>query len=91
MIRLEIVFDGEIVKVEIQGRKYFEISSFALMKIKISNGLYILILLPWPIDEDSLVDTLKVKSDSIIHWRIRASSHTVPCTLIQRRHSSDSS
>lgn len=41
------------------------------MKIKISNALYILILLPWPIDEDSLVDTLKVKSDSIIHWRIR--------------------
>lgn len=84
MMRLEIVFDGEIVK---SGNT----TSFALMKIKISNGLYILILLPWPIDEDSLVDTLKVKSDSIIHWRIRASSHTVPCTLIQRRHSSDSS
>lgn len=84
MMRLEIVFDGEIVK---SGNT----TSFALMKIKISNGLYILILLPWPIGEDSLVDTLKVKSDSIIHWRIRASSHTVPCTLIQRRHSSDSS
>lgn len=84
MMRLEIVFDGEIVK---SGNT----TSFALMKIKISNGLYILILLPWPIDEDSLVDTLKVKSDSIIHWRIRAFSHTVPCTLIQRRHSSDSS
>lgn len=32
----------------------------------------------WPIDEDSLVDTLKVESDSIIHWRIRVSSHTIP-------------